>query len=472
MCTVAKLFIWESCGPDQTSIVIVKFYMSTFQLVSAALILLLVQGCSREAQQPNIIHITADDLGYGELGSFGQALISTPHLDALAAQGMRFTQHYAGNALCNPSRYAFQTGRHAGTTGVTSNRSNTLPAGGPTVAQLMRSAGYYTGIIGKWALGSASSSGAPLKQGFDYFFGYPNQVAAHNYFPEVLMENSQRIPMAGNRASGHQNISAGREVYAGNIIHHRALAFIENNKARPFYLQLDYNLPHVNNELHKLTGNGFEHPGPSRYADRDWTAQEKAYAEMVSLMDDYVGELVARLYLLGIEDNTLIIFTSDNGPTGIRGRPALERFAATAGLKGMKGMLFDGGIRVPMIAWWPGKVEAGTVTDGVTTFWDVLPTFAELAGRPELASGDGQSFASVMLGEGQMSAERILYWEVRDRKAVRYGDWKWVHHPMSGESDFLYNMADDPQERVNLAAEYPEMMARLQQLAEKARVNQ
>ena len=192
--------------------------MRSFRLICAALALWSLQGCSPEVHSPevhgpNIIHITADDLGYGELGSFGQALIATPHLDALAAQGMRFTHHYAGNALCNPSRYAFQTGLHAGTTGVVTNGANALPAGTPTIAKMMRGAGYSTGIIGKWALGSASSSGAPLKQGFDYFFGYLDQVAAHDFFPETLMENSKRVRLGGNRASGELNISAVREVY-------------------------------------------------------------------------------------------------------------------------------------------------------------------------------------------------------------------------------------------------------------------
>jgi len=439
--------------------------MSGFKLFLLLMLAICFQGCGRESSLPNIIHITADDLGYGELGSFGQALIKTPHLDTMAAQGMRFTQHYAGNALCNPSRYAFQTGRHAGTTGVTSNGDNILPTGGPTVAKVLRRAGYHTGIIGKWALGSVGSSGAPLMQGFDYFFGYPNQTAAHNYFPEMLTENNSPVSLVGNKASEQELISAVRNVYAGTIIHDRALTFIENNRSRPFYLQLDYNLPHVNNELHSATGNGFELPHPSRYLDRDWTVQEKDYAEMVSLIDDYVGEIIARLELLGIAENTLVIFTSDNGPTGIRGRPALDRFAGTAGLRGMKGMLFEGGIRVPMIARWPAKIQAGKVTDVVTTFWDILPTFAELAGRPDLASGDGQSFASVMLGATHTPADRALYWAVRDRKAVRYGDWKWVHHPMGGKSDFLFNLADDPAERENLASEYPEIMARLQRLA-------
>ena len=447
--------------------------MRSFRLICAALALWSLQGCSPEVHRPevhgpNIIHITADDLGYGELGSFGQALIATPHLDALAAQGMRFTHHYAGNALCNPSRYAFQTGLHAGTTGVVTNGANALPAGTPTIAKMMRGAGYSTGIIGKWALGSASSSGAPLKQGFDYFFGYLDQVAAHDFFPETLMENSKRVRLGGNRASGELNISAVREVYSARVIHQRALTFIENHKARPFYLQLDYNLPHVNNELHNLTGNGFELPGASRYADRDWTVQEQGYAEMVSLIDDYVGELVAKLRSLGLDGNTLVMFTSDNGPTGVRGLESLARFAATGGLKGMKGMFFEGGIRVPMIAWWPGTITAGTSTQEITTFWDVLPTFAELIGRPELAIGDGRSFASVMLGEGGMPRERVLYWAVGDRQAVRYGDWKWVHHPNKGKSDFLFNIAEDPNELTNLASKHPDVMLRLQQMADDA----
>ncbi len=440
--------------------------MTTLRIACALILLLVLQACSNDRPPPNIIHIMADDLGYGELGSYGQKMIKTPHLDDLAAQGMRFTQYYAGNALCNPSRYAFMTGKHAGSTGVITNGNNTLATNTLTVGRMLQGAGYYTGLVGKWALGSETSTGAPLKQGFDYSFGYPNQVAAHNYYPEFLFENGAKIRLGKNKVSKIKNISAIKEVYAADVIHQRAMAFIGNNKNRPFYLQLDYNLPHVNNELQKKTGNGFEHPGPGRYAQESWTAAEKSYAEMVSLVDDYVGALIGRLRGLGIAGNTLVIFTSDNGPTGVRGLQALQRFGATGGLKGMKGMLFEGGIRVPMIAWWPGVITPHSVNHTVSAFWDVLPTLAELSGSQQISGIDGVSFAGTLKGDKGVSEDRILYWEIYGRKAVRQGDWKWVYHPMK-ETDFLFNIAEDPEERVNLASSSAEVLARLRSISAK-----
>jgi arylsulfatase A-like enzyme len=420
---------------------------------SLVLILLLaLQSCGGGQPPRNVVHITADDLGYGDLGSFGQELIKTPHLDQLAAEGMRFTQHYAGSALCSPSRYAFFTGKHAGSTG----------------AVAMRRAGYYTGMIGKWALGPVNSSGAPLKQGFDYFFGYADQVTAHNYYPVRLIENYWPVGLPGNILSEQRNIAAEKKTYAAESIQRRAITFLQDNRDKPFYLQLDYNLPHVNNELHALTGNGFEHPGPGRYADKGWTEAEKSYAEMVSLIDDYVGELIAKLHSLGLAKNTLVIFTSDNGPTGVRTRGSLQRFNATGGLRGIKGTLFEGGIRVPMIAWWPGTIKRHSVNNSVTTFWDVMPTLAELIGSEEILETDGESFAGTLRswgwGWGKDPGERLLYWEIDDRKAVRHGDWKWVHHPMKVWGDFLYNIAQDPGETANLATKSPEILARLQSM--------
>jgi arylsulfatase A len=439
--------------------------MQVLRICFAATLLLTLLACGRDQQPTNILHITADDLGYGEVGSFGQQLIKTPHLDQLAAEGMRFTQHYAGSALCNPSRYALMTGKHAGSTGVTTNRPNILPADTFTVARMMQNAGYKTAIIGKWALGRSNTSGAPLNQGFDYFFGYPSQVAAHNYYPETLMENRQRFLLEGNIDSGLINIAKKRITYAGDVIHQQAIAFLTRNRHRPFYLQLDYNLPHINNELNASTGNGFEHPRPSRYAEETWTEPEKSYAEMVSLMDDYIGELIENLRKLGLAENTLVIFTSDNGPTGVRGRKALQRFNSTGGLRGMKGMVFEGGIRVPMIAWWPGGISAGNVSDAITTFWDVMPTLAEITSQPPPLVSDGISFAPILRGRKSSNVDRILYWEINQKKAVRYGNWKWVHHTMKLGSDFLYNIADDPAESVNLAEQFPEVLEKLQSMA-------
>jgi arylsulfatase A-like enzyme len=440
------------------------------------LLLALQFACSRgfaatfDDRRPNVIHIMADDLGYGDLGSYGQTLIRTPNLDRLAAEGMRFTQYYAGSAACNPSRFAFTTGKHAGTTGVVTNGANRLPLGGMTVARLMREAGYHTGIIGKWALGDAGTSGEPLKQGFDYFFGYPTQDAAHNYYPEALTENQSRKILEGNKDSDRPGVAAEKATYAPGILHQRVLAFLKANSRRHFYLQVDFNLPHVNSEMNKRRGNGFEHPGAGRYAAKeDWTERERSYAELVSLMDDYVGELVNTLRDLGIAENTLVIFTSDNGPAGERRISSLQRFAAAGSFKGWKGQLFEGGIRVPMIAWWPDTIDAGTTNNSITTSWDVLPTLAELVGSDKNFESDGRSFAGVLTGEAEVPAERLLYWQLMAQRAVRYGDWKWVRtgHHSTNKQDFLYNIALDPGEKNDLADLEPEQLQRLQGMAQK-----
>tara|TARA_R110002072_G_scaffold108062_1_gene234750 strand:- start:637 stop:2043 length:1407 start_codon:yes stop_codon:yes gene_type:complete len=425
--------------------------------------------------RPNIIRIMADDLGYGELGSYGQKLIRTPNLDQMSAEGMRFTQYYAGSAACNPSRFAFSTGRHALTTGVITNGENFLPADSVTVGSVMQSAGYATGLIGKWALGDAGTSGEPLKQGFDYFFGYPTQRSAHNYYPETLTENRGSAILTGNRDSDRKLIAAGHKTYAPEVMQQRTLAFIRDNSKRTFYLQLDFNLPHINSELHRLTGNGFEIPGAGRYAsEAGWTEVDRSYAEMVSLMDDYVGDILSTLHSLGIAGNTLVIFTSDNGPAGERSRESLERFAATGPFSGWKGRMHEGGIRVPMIAWWPGTIPAGTTNNALVTAWDELPTFAELIAARAKIESDGVSFAPLLKGANNPQQARFLYWRLDEKVAVRYGDWKWVgiryHTPF--EKNFLYNIALDPGELSNLAGSNPEQLHQLQAMVDKFRLAQ
>lgn len=427
------------------------------------------ESADATGSRPNVIRIMADDLGYGDLGSYGQVLIRTPHLDRLAREGMRFTQYYAGSAACNPSRFAFATGKHAGTTGVTTNRDNRLPPDTMTVGRVMQAAGYRTGLIGKWALGDVGTGGEPLKQGFDYFFGYANQNAAHNYYPETLAEDLGTVALEGNKDSSHNLVAQARQTYAPGIMQRKALDFIRENRQRRFYLQLDLNLPHVNNELHMLRGNGFEHPGEGRYAAQaGWTGQDRAYAEMVGLMDDYVGEIIATLQSLGLENDTLVIFTSDNGPAGERGLGSLQRFAAAGPLNGRKGRLYEGGIRVPMIAWWPGTIPAGTTSNATVTAWDELSTLAELAASSAKFESDGMSFAPLLQGAGDPRKARLLYWHLKDQVAVRYGDWKFlsVRRGTLFEENFLYNIALDPREMNDLANVHPE---RLRQLGDMAK---
>jgi arylsulfatase A len=417
--------------------------------------------------RPNIIHVMADDMGYGDLGSFGQKLIPTPHLDHLAAEGMRFTQHYGGGAVCSPSRYALFTGLHSGTTGVTDNGGVILPEDAVTLAHVIQAAGYRTAFLGKWTLGGTGSSGYPLKQGFDYFFGYTRGGDSHNYYPESLVEGNTPVRLKGNQDSQDPRIAAKNVTYAPAVIQQRALDFIRSNKGQPFYLHLDYNLPHINNELHKRDGNGFEFPGKGRFVDEDWSEPDKGYAELVAIIDDYVAELVELLKETGLEKNTLFIFTSDNGPTGVRGLGSIKHFDSTGGLRGMKGKVFEGGIRIPMIAWWPGTVPAGTSTDTATTFWDILPTFAELSASPLDYQTDGLSLVRLLQGENDLPRERLLFWRQSDRLAVRLGDWKWVRLNIDSkrQQDLLFNIADDREEQHDLSQVAPDQMKRLQEAA-------
>lgn len=418
-----------------------------------------------------VIHIMADDLGYGELGSYGQTRIATPNLDRLAAQGLRFTAFYSASPVCNPARYSFMTGLHVGSTGLTRNIGNLLHKDGQTIARLMSGVGYRTAMVGKWALGKHGSNGDPLAQGFDYFFGYDNQGDAHNYYPTYLWENQRKVPLPGNEPSAPIRVSERRVTYAPALMTHKAIEFLRANHDERVYLQLDFNLPHLNNELEKLTGSGVEYPGVSRYRDNGWPVADQGYAEMVSLLDDYVGQLLAAVEELGIERETLIFFTSDNGPTLTRGEHSLERFDATAGLRGVKGTLFEGGIRVPMIAWWPGRIDPGRVTDRVTVSWDVLPTLAELAGAEIPAHIDGISFVPLLAGKTMPEQRKSLYYEFEDWIAVRHGPWKWIRQPTAtGSSDLLFNLAQDPGENKNLALEEPRRLEALQ--AEAARYNQ
>ena len=419
---------------------------------------------THSVQLPNVIRIMADDLGYGDLESYGQRLMRTPNLSRMAAEGLRFTQYYAGSAACNPSRFAYMTGRHAGTTGVTTNDSNALPVGAMNVARLMQKAGYTTGIIGKWALGEPGTGSEPLQVGFDYFYGYPTQAAAHNYYPQHLMENRASVALKGNLESQHLLVLPQRQTYAPAVIQQRALAFIKANSGHRFYLQLDINLPHANSELLKSGGNGFEHPGAGRYASEEgWTEHERSYAEMVSLMDDFVGTILETLRELGIEQNTLVIFTADNGPAGERGAASLERFAASGPLKGIKGELTEGGIRVPMIAWWPGTIAAGQTSNAVIAAWDELPTLAELVNSQTSYYSDGVSFAGVLRGTADVPKKRLLYWRLKNQMAARYGDWKLLclQHNTDSEQIFLYNLASDPAEKNDLSASEPRELHQL-----------
>src|SRR6516162_1054573 len=331
--------------------------------------------------RPNIILILADDLGYGDVGCYGQKRIQTPQIDRLAAEGMRFTQCYAGSTVCAPSRCALMTGLHSGHGTVRGNALVPLAPEDVTVAEVLKEANYATALIGKWGLGEPGSTGIPNRKGFDYFFGYLNQQHAHNYYPDYLWKNQEKVNLAGNVVKN--NVATERAQYSHDLFTNQALGFLDSRKRltpdKPFFLYLAYTIPHANNERGRAEGNGMEVPSDAPYSGRPWPQAQKNHAAMITRLDADVGKLLERLKVLGLDEQTIIFFSSDNGPHKEGG--ADPKFFQSAGaLRGHKRDLTEGGIRVPMIVRWPGKIKAGTVSDQVWAFWDFLPTAAELAG--------------------------------------------------------------------------------------------
>ncbi len=433
-----------------------------------------------EASPPNIIFILADDLGYGDLGVYGQSQIQTPEIDRLAAEGMRFTQFYAGSTVCAPSRSVLMTGLHTGRTPIRGNREvapmgqQPLPAHTVTVAEMLKDAGYTTGLIGKWGLGGPGTEGTPGNQGFDYFFGYLGQRHAHNYYPEFLFRNDERIPLAGNRIENPRPDGAGHAVervqYSHDLLAAEALEFIERNQSEPFFLYLALTIPHANNEA---GDQGMEAPDYGIYAEKDWPDSEKGFAAMISRMDGDVGRIVQKLKDLGIDDQTVVFFTSDNGPHKEGGHdPAF--FDSNGPLRGIKRDLYEGGIRVPMIVRWPDRIPEAAVSDHVGYFGDFMATAAELAGIMPPDSLDGTSFLPALLGQAEAQrASPYLYWEFYEggsAQAARLGRWKGIRKPMfTGEME-LYDLLDDPGEEHNLADRQTELVSQIQSVMEKAHV--
>jgi arylsulfatase A-like enzyme len=428
------------------------------------------------AGKPNIIFILADDLGYGDLGCYGQKQIQTPHLDRLAAEGMRFTDHYAGDTVCAPARCSLMTGLHTGHTYVRGNREIQpmgqlpLPADTVTLPKVLQQAGYTTALIGKWGLGGPDSTGIPNRQGFDYFFGYLCQRHAHNYYPEFLFRNEQRVPLKnkvpGGRLDG-AGVATEKVEYSADLIEQEALQFVAENKAGPFFLYWAATLPHANNEGGT---NGMEVPDYGPYADKDWPQPEKGRAAMITRLDRGVGRLLQKLKDLGLDRNTLVFFTSDNGPHR-EGGSNPEFFHSSGPLRGVKRDLYEGGIRVPLLARWPGRIEAGAATDLVSAFWDFLPTLAELAGVPCPANTDGISLLPTLLGRPEPQRKHeFLYWEFHEGgsiQAVRMGRWKAVR-PF-GKPLELYDLQTDLRETHNVAGNHPDLVAPIEKYLTTAR---
>ena len=416
-------------------------------------------------KRPNIVFIMADDLGYGDVGCYGQDRIQTPNIDRLADEGTRFTQCYAGSSVCAPSRSCLMTGLHNGHTRVRDN----IPHGvflrpdDVTVAEVLKQAGYTTGAVGKWSLGNPGTWGVPNYQGFDDWFGHLNQDQAHFYYPDYLWDNDTVKLLPGNRGGE-------RGQYTHDLFTDRALQFIGNNASNPFFLYVAYTIPHYS-DYPQDTPLSQVVPSDEPYSDKDWPQTEKNYAAMVTRMDRDVGRILDHIADLGLDENTLVFFTSDNGPMRTESHDP-DFFNSAGGFRGLKRDLYEGGIRVPMIARWPGHVPAGRVSDQVWAFWDIMPTFAEIAGLPAPKEIDGLSMVPTLLGQEQQDEHAYLYWDyghVRDvyMRAIRWGDWKGLRIGSDAPIE-LYNIAKDPGEKNNVAAAHPEVVDQIAAYMEDA----
>jgi uncharacterized sulfatase len=452
------------------------FSKLTALCVLAAVSLLPQQAPAQDAaepQPPNIIYIMADDLGYGDLGCYGQQQIQSPNIDRLAAEGLRFTDCYAGSTVCAPSRCALMTGLHTGHCLVRRNWLLPLRPQDITVAEVLQGAGYDTALVGKWGLGEAGTTGAPNNQGFGEFFGYLNQVHAHNYYPEFLWHNDQRHPLdnvvvrPARNPNSQGGVASRREDYSHDLFTEAALRYIDEHREGPFFLYLAYTIPHANNEASRQ---GMEVPSLDPYADKDWPEPQKAHAAMITRMDRDVGRLMAKLKELGIDERTVLLFTSDNGPHKEGGADP-EFFNSSGPLRGYKRSMHDGGIRVPMIVRQPGRIEAGRTTDHVCAFWDFLPTAAELAGADAPEGLDGISFVPTLYG-GEQPRHDYLYWEFHEsgiHQAVRHGRWKAVRKQSLEAPLELYDLSVDLGEQNNVAADHPQIVQQIEAYLETAR---
>lgn len=429
--------------------------------------------------RPNIIFVMADDLGYGDLGCYGQQTIQMPHIDRLAAEGMRFTDHYAGSTVCAPSRCSLMTGLHTGHTYVRGNREIQpmgqlpLPADTATLPRTLKQAGYTTALIGKWGLGGPNSVGTPNNQGFDYFFGYLCQRHAHNYYPEFLFRNDQRVHLrnkvAGDRKDG-AGVATEKVDYSYDLMATEALKFVEEHREGPFFLYLAITIPHANNEA----GNkGMEVPDYGIYADKDWPEAQKGHAAMISRLDRDMGRLMQKLKDLGIDDNTIVFFTSDNGPHREGGADP-DYFDSNGPLRGIKRDLYEGGIRVPLIARWPGRIAAGTESDHVSAFWDFMPTLATLGQARPPKDTDGLCLVPTLLNiPNKQKEHEYLYWEFHERgskQAVRMGRWKAVRSGASGKLE-LYDLQTDLGETHDVADQHPDVVAKIESYLTTARTD-
>ncbi len=442
----------------------------TFEALFTALLLFLGTSMSLRAAEakPNIIYILDDELGYYETGFMGSKTIQTPNLDKMAAAGIVLRNLFAGGSVCAPTRCCLLTGKHSGHTSVRSNGGGTpLRAEEETIASILKQRGYATGGFGKWGCGGRDSTGVPEKHGFDVFFGYYDQVHAHTFYPPYLIRNSEEVKLEGNNGG-----SVGK-TYSQYVIHEAAMKFIRDHGKEPFFAYLPYTPPHANLDIPDTD------PAWALYKDKPWPEPARRYAAMVTMVDRQIGEVLALLKELGVEKNTLIFFSGDNGGQDRFSSPELPRGLHSANknpqtgveFRGGKGSLYEGGLRVPFFAYWPGKIAPGRVSDYLGSFPDVLPTIAEVTGARAPADIDGLSLLPELIGEaaaGRRQAQhKYLYWETGGWTALRQGPWRAVR-PKAGQPWELYDVASDPSESKDIAAAKPDLLAKLTALAEKA----
>ncbi len=444
-----------------------RLWLAALALVASAL----PAAAADPGRPPNIVFILADDLGYGDIGCFGQAKIKTPNLDKLAADGLRFTQCYAGDTVCAPSRCALMTGYHTGHARVRGNANVPLRPEDVTVAELLKKAGYATALVGKWGLGEAGTTGVPNKKGFDHFFGFLNQTHAHNYYPDFLWRDGEKVSLP-NVQSKVKGVAEKRVAYAPDLFLEEGLKFIEANKGRPFFLYYATTVPHANNERTRAEKDGNEVPSDAPYTNEPWPQPEKDKAAMISRMDSDVGKLLAKLTELGLDENTVVFFASDNGPHKEGGNdPAF--FHSSGPFRGFKRSLTDGGIRVPGIVRWKGVTKPGSVSEHVWAFWDFPPTACDLAGVKPPEGIDGISIAPTITGRGTQREHDFLYWEFHEggfKQAVRHKDWKAIR-PAPGAPLLLYDLKTDPGESKNVAADHPDVVKAIDDYLKTARTD-
>lgn len=501
--TKIKLLPWGAFKLSHGIYDTISMMRQSSYLVIFLLLIIGLSSCKNKGQQtaaaktdnaqentakPNIIYILADDLGYGDLSAYGQQKFTAPNIDKLASQGMLFTEHYSGSTVCAPSRSALLTGMHTGHTFVRGNKEiqpegqYPIPDNTYTLAEALKKAGYTTGAFGKWGLGYPGSEGDPLNQGFDTFFGYNCQRLGHNYYPRHLWANNDSLVL-------EENSGKKKGIYAPQLIHEKTLDFIEFNKDNPFFLYVASIIPHAElaapeEIMQKYRGKfppekaykGVD-DGPE-YRNGPYESQKEthaAFVSMIHILDNQVGEIMAKLEKLGIADNTIVMFTSDNGPH-TEGGADPDYFNSNGPFKGTKRDLYEGGIRVPLIVKWPGHVKPNTRTDHVSAFWDVFPTFASIADMEVPSSLDGVSFLPTLMGEEkEQKKHEYLYWEFHEkggRQAIRKGNWKAVKYNVFASTEDqmeLYDLDTDIGEENNIAKEYPEIVEEMKLLFKEAR---